>query len=140
MLCQQSLSLISKSNQQFLELGGKEYAGGESWRTDLELGLGKVGGFVMGRGSCLVDPAQPAALAAPLEARELGHGAPAADAVADDVAVELVVLLGRPEALAQLVLHAGGGGGGARVGVASHSDPARVPPPPDTGGRGNRDG
>jgi hypothetical protein len=69
-------------------------------------------------GAEVVDPAEAAALAAPLEAGELGDGAPAADAVADDVVVELLVLLGRPEALAQLVLHAAAGGGGR--GVASH--------------------
>jgi hypothetical protein len=40
---------------------------------------------------------------------ELGHGAPASDAVTDNVIVELLVFLGRPEPLAQLLLDAAAG-------------------------------
>jgi hypothetical protein len=41
---------------------------------------------------------------------ELGHGAPAPDAVTDDVIVELLVFLGRPEPLSQLLLDAAASG------------------------------
>jgi hypothetical protein len=41
---------------------------------------------------------------------ELGHGAPAPDAVTDDVIVELFVFLGRPEPLSQLLLDAAASG------------------------------
>lgn len=51
---------------------------------------------------------------------ELGNGAPATDAVAVDVIVELLVFLGRPEPLAQLLLDTGG-----RARVPSHSRPTR---------------
>jgi hypothetical protein len=47
---------------------------------------------------------------------ELGDRAPASDAVSDDVIVQLLVFLGRPEPLAELGLHAG-------AGEPSHSDP-----------------
>uniref|UniRef100_A0A0A9GGI7 Uncharacterized protein n=1 Tax=Arundo donax TaxID=35708 RepID=A0A0A9GGI7_ARUDO len=67
-------------------------------------------------GAEVVDPPQPAALAAPLQPCELGHGAPAPDTVTDDVIVELLVFLGRPEPLAQLLLDSAAGGR-----VPSHS-------------------
>uniref|UniRef100_A0A0A9F624 Uncharacterized protein n=1 Tax=Arundo donax TaxID=35708 RepID=A0A0A9F624_ARUDO len=72
-------------------------------------------------GAQVVDPPQPAALAAPLEPCELGHGAPAPDSVTDDVIVELLVFLRRPKPLAELLLNSAAGGGG----VPSHS---RLPP------------
>jgi hypothetical protein len=51
-----------------------------------------------------------------LLACELGDRAPAADAVSDDVIVQLLVFLGRPEPLAELGLHAA-----AAAGEPSHS-------------------
>jgi len=51
-----------------------------------------------------------------LLACELGDTAPAADAVSDDVIVQLLVFLGRPEPLAELGLHAA-----AAAGEPSHS-------------------
>jgi len=50
-----------------------------------------------------------------LLACELGDRAPAADAVSNDVIVQPLVFLGRPEALAELGLHA------AAAGEPSHS-------------------
>ena len=55
-------------------------------------------------GAEVVDPPEAAALAAAVQPGEPGDGAPAADAVPDDVVVELLVFLGRPQPLAVLRL------------------------------------
>lgn len=61
-------------------------------------------------GAEVVEPPEAAALTAVVQPGQPGDGAPAADAVPNDVVVELLVFLGRPEPLAELGLpHATGG-------------------------------
>jgi hypothetical protein len=62
---------------------------------------------------------------AALLACELGDSAPAADAVSDDVIVQLLVFLGRPEPLAELGLHAAAAT--AAAGEPSHSPSPSLP-------------